>query len=352
MIDTLIAVGVPMFLGACASTATYLLGKRVGAEDVRQRALIERSSVVAQRDAADKRARAAIAECQHWQSMSLAGTGLAKESVYRDANRPAPCDVEALAGLLRGFILMDQAVIADSDGLPLSREGDTPGAPLAPLAAPVSALVRTLAGAGLPVIQVAVESAAAEHVCARALGGRAADTWLLVATTSLPANPLAIDAVAHAAARSPSDVTPAGPVRALRGTTETRTSDSPNLAAAFSEVGRELTAEMRGILLAFDARVAFANVVDGPDERTRGAVVREVVVLKSQVERLLRTEQVTRVELRLRDGSAITWASLGPHSELSVLGVGHLDRRSVERISGRLRRLLSDSAMHEEARSQ
>ena len=338
MIESLlVALGV-VTLGGSASVG-WIAGKKRGASAVGAIAEERLAGVAAQRDAADRRAREAQVESARWRAISLAGQSLSAAPVYLD--RLSARDAEELARLLRGLVLIDDVVLAGSTGLSLTREDNRASADLAALAPYVLGASRRMS---LAVAEMSFETSGAEHVVARPLSGRAEGVLLLVRTTSQRANPLALDAVAHAAARTSDGLAaPSASAPASLGSTDRVAASDSHLAQAFPLLERELGKDVRGVVLAADGLPMFSAANDGPSPATRSAVTAELSALSQRATQTLRAMGIARMEVLLRGGDAITWSPLGPRSRLSVVTFGRADARSgprLDRLVGALRRVV------------
>ena len=342
MIEALLFAAGVATVGAAASTAGWVAGKRRGASAAESAVGRRLAAVVTQRDAAERRARDAQGDSARWKALSLAGQPLAGAPAYED--RPSPRDAEELARLVRGLTFIDDVVLSDRTGLPLTREEDRASADLAALAPHIVSSSRRMALSALAVAQLSFETFGAAHVCARPLVGRADGVVLLVRTTSQRANPLAIDAVVHAAASTASDLgLVATPSLASFGSTERFAVADPRFTRAFGLLERELGRDFRAIALAEDGVPVFSAANDGPSAATRRAVSIELDSLQDRVTRTLRAPGMARVEVTLRGGEAITWSALGPRSRLSVVAFGHVEARSgarLDRLLGAVKRCL------------
>ncbi len=317
MIETLLIVaGV---IGG--STVGWLAGKRNGIQLEGAEAAERVLAVTAQRDSAERKARELQNESARWKALSLAGQPFAGAPLYDE--RPSARDAEELGRLLRGLTLIDDVVLADANGLALTREENRASADLAAIAPHVTRTARRLALSALPTDQIAFETFAAQHVCARPLTGRAAGAILLVSTTSQRANPLAIDAVVHAAASTASDLSVvSAPSLAATGSNERLEVEDSHLANVVDVLEREVGRDFRAITLAADGVPLFSVAKDGPTAAMRRTVSVELHALQHRVTRTLRAPGMARMDVTLRGGDAITWASVGPRSRLSVVTRG------------------------------
>ena len=340
MIEVILGMGL---LGTTAASAAFVLGRQKGREASSAEHAIDATTLGGQRDAAERRARELQAELGRYRGMSLAGSVLSAEPHF--ANRLAAVEAEEVVGLVRGLSMVDDVVVADRAGFALTRSGGEGGADLAPIAASSAAMMRRVALSTIPVVQLAYETFSAEHVCVRALPGRADGTLLLVKTSSQPVSPLVVDAAAHACARSATEVVSGAPALAMRGTTEVRHVDEPTFGEVFAQISRELRDDLKGLVLTLDGRPVFASVRNGPDERIRNLLALELAALQAKVTFHLRTMAMARVQATLRDHSSVTWAALAPRSRLAVLAFGPLDSRAAERLAGRLRRATGERSL-------
>jgi len=252
----------------------------------------------------------------------------------------APIEHEALIGMARGLMLIDDAVIADASGLARTREIEGASASLAAVAAPVERLRLALAKVGAGVAEVHFETFDASHVSARLLGGRAEGATLLTRSTSLRANPLALDAVAHVAAGGVGGDF-SSPAATWRGTTERRRPISGGPAAFFDDLERELgRSELRALVFGAQGKVSYTAAEDGPAESVRTATFLALDAFAAQAARLLHGAAMSRVDVVLRADGILRWSALGRESLALVVlpDDGSTSPALVERLSGRLRR--------------
>ena len=338
MIETILLVaGMATFVGTGASVG-WLAGKRRGTSAAEAESGRRLAAMAVQRESAERRALDAQNESARWKGLSIAGQTFSNVPVYEE--RTSPRDAEELAGLLRGLTLLDDVVLGDRTGLPVTREGGRASADLAALAPHVLGMCRAMALTALPVTQINFETLAAEHICARPLTGRAEGAVLLVRTTSQRANPLAVDAVAHAAARTADDLG-SRTARAARGSTDREAIEESHLAHVFSTLDRELGHDARGLMLTADGLPLYSAAKDGPSASARRAASIQLWSLQDRVARTLRTLGIVRVTVTLPDGDEVTWGALAPRSRLALVSFGRADARSgarLDRLIGTLRR--------------
>jgi hypothetical protein len=341
MIGTLILVaGVATFVGAGSATLGFAEGRRRGARQAEGETASKVTVMASQRDSAERRAREAQSESARWKGTSLAGEALSSSAVFVD--RPAPRDAEELARLVHGLTFVDDVVLADRSGHPLTRETERASADLASLAPHVLQFSRRLSLAALPVLDVAFETSGAVHVHARPLAGRGEGALLLVKTTSRPVNSLVVDAVMHAAVRE-LDELPAGVPASLSLTGSNDRSELSNapFTEAFAVLERALGEHFTAIVLAVDGRPVFSAAKDGPAANGRDSVTTALTTLATQVTRGLRTTSMGRVAATLRGGHTVSWSAVTPGSRLSLITFGRTDERSaarLDRLLGTLRR--------------
>ena len=338
MIEILFFAGV--VLAAGSGGIGWVAGRRRGSREAEAVADGRLAALGNKRDGAEKRARDAQQESARWKNTSLAGESLTTAAVFDE--RPAPRDAEALATLARGLAFVDDVVIADKSGNPLTRENHEASADLAALAGHVFSLCRTMALDGFPVRDVAIETVDATRVNVRPLGGRADGLAMLVRTTSQPVNPLVVDAVFHAALR-PGDELPSVLVPlAFHGT-----SDSHVEEGVFSAMAEVIERQVKGdrdltaLTLADDDRIVMSVAANGPARVVRERTAAAVRAFAAVAGRVLRVDGVARIDVALRGGFTMTWAAVGPRSRLSVVAFGPTASRSsarLERILGSLRR--------------
>ena len=343
MILTALAVAAGgLVVSAGSASIGFYAGLRRGAGHAEADAETKAVAVRAQRDAAERRARETDSENARWRANSLAGKSLNEAPVYRD--RTSPRDAEALARLVRGLTFVDEVVLADASGSPLTRATSEHHAAFAALAPAVLQLRRRLAGAAIGLLDVSFETFEARHVHARPLGGRAEGAVLLVGTTSREVNPLVVDAVAHASVRDTVDVPSRAPISLLMtGTTDRRELEKSGLAPAFALLEAELTRGPSAIVLSLDGRPVFSAANDGPEGGVRVSAAVALSALAEQATRRLRTGPMARVEVTLPGGFSMSWTPLGPGSRLALVTFGRTEALSAprtNRLIGMLRRTI------------
>lgn len=342
MIETILFMAGVATLGVGAGAAGWIAGKKRGTS-VATLDIDERLAALAtQRDAAERRARDAQNESSRWKALSLAGQTFAAAATYDE--RPSPLEAEELTRLLRGLHLVDDVVLSDATGLSLTREEARSSGDLAAIAPHVLKSSRRMALSALSVVQLSFETFGADHVCARPLVGRFDGALLLVRTTSQRANPLAIDAVVHASARTTAElgvVSAAATSLATSGSSDRFAPQDSHLATVFGALDREIDEDVRSITLAVDGAPVYSAAKNGPSEATRRAVSGELASLQARVAHTLRALGMARMEVALRGGDTLTWSSLGPRSRLSVITLGRSSARSgarLDRLLGVIRR--------------
>lgn len=330
-----------MLAAALAGVLGWSFGRKRGARMARESAASRIATMSAERDAAERRARESNAESARWQGMSLAGDTLSNSPIF--AARPAPRDAEELARMVRGLALVDDVVLADRSGYPLTRESCATSPDLAALAPPVTTLVRELGVAALHVTDIHIETAGAIHVRARSLTGRCEGAILVVQSTSQPVSGLVIDAVGHASARAFTELTGRPGGRAPWVTSDRETAPGRLSPEAIATLDRELNGSLAGVLLLLDGQPVFSSAHDGPSSEIRAAAAASLDALAARVGWTLRAAGVVRIEVALRDGQAVTWSSLPGRSRSAIITFGQANARSTSRLDvlvGRLRRTL------------
>lgn len=344
MIEAFLMIAGITTIGATASAAGWFAGKRRGTSDAERGAEHRLAAMVAQRDTAQQRGKDAQKESARFKALCLVAEPFAAAPVYNE--RTSPRDAEELARLLRGLMLIDDVVLADGSGLPLTREDTRESSDLAAVAPYVLGSIRRLAQIALPVAQISFETFGAVHVCARPLLGRAAGALLLVRTTSQRANPLAVDAVAHAAAKTASDVGPdAARSLAGAGSNQRVSTKDPRFTLACGLLEREVGREFSAVALALDGEPVFSAAKNGPSPETRSMVSAELDSLQDRIGRTLRAPGIARVEIQLHGGDAIGWSSLGTQSRLSAVTfseAGAGSHRRLDRLLGSVRRAIGN----------
>lgn len=347
MIGTLLVVaGVASCVGAGSARLGWFAGRNRGAQDTQLETTRQLAAMAAQRDAAERRAREAQGENARWKGASLGGQALSSSAVFVD--RPAPRDAEELARLVRGLTLVDDVVLADRSGHPLTREAEPASADLAALAPHVFLFCRRLSLAALPVLDVAFETIDATHVHARPLAGRGEGALLLVKTTSRAVNPLVVDAVMHAAVRDLAELPTGVPASlSLSGSTDRKEVPNAPFPEVFTTLERELEDHLTAVVLAVDGRPVFSAAKDGPDATGRNTVAAALSALVERATRTLRTAETVRVAVTLRGGYTVSWSAVAPRSRLSVVTFGRADERSTarqDRLIGTLRRSIAQAS--------
>jgi len=343
MIETLL-LGFGVATVLCCSTAqvAWRAGRSRGARDAAADSGRRLATMGTQREAAERRALAAQAENARWRGTSLAGSGLSKSPVY--AGRPSPRDAEELARLVRGLVLVDDVVLADASGFPLTRETDGASADLAALAPSILSFVRRVSLSAIPVLEVAIETSSAVHVVARPLAGRGDGTLLLIRTTSQRVNPLVVDTAAQAAVRDLEDV-PQGlpPSLALTGSTDLGQLGDAPFSEVFTTLERELGQHVTALSLTHDGRAMFDAAKDGPDAKTRAVAGSALTALADRATRTLRATGIARIDVTIRGGYVLSWSPVVQRSRLALVSFGRADARSparVDRLLGSLRRAI------------
>lgn len=171
---------------------------------------------------------------------------------------------------------------------------------------------------------------------------------LVVKSTSLRANPLAIDAVAHVAAGDngePRGVSePLGSVRSSswRGSSNRGSSshNPPGDARLFDELQRELDrAGVRALVFGVRGQLELSAADDGPSESVRAATFEALEMFQKRAARLLHGAGMAHVDVTLANSGAVRWSSVSRDSSLvMVADDGNTSPALVERLSGRLRR--------------
>ncbi len=231
---------------------------------------------------------------------------------------PRALDARSLATLaerLRGQARIDDALIADAQGLPLTR-----GGALARRLAPLSARAARLADAGLELSSIGLRTESALHVELRPLSAGGASTgggatrkgaWLVVACRGGPPSSAAIDAaVALAESMSGASAEGGEPARLPRlGLTRGRRASSGDSLAegALSDLAATLGAQATALI---GAGAPAVHLQDGP---TVAELTPRLSLLEAFVARASDTlgEPIDRCVLRASDALLGRYA-LGP----------------------------------------
>ena len=259
--------------------------------------------------------------------------------------RPAPAELDAIAGRVRGLAFIDAITIADKHGFPLDRGGLRDADDLAALVPPVSRVAADLLPSLGTTVSVVFYTDDARVVELRALPAWTGHAWLVVQASAQRPPEAALDAaVAYADAvfdREHEAPVPATLQLATRGRV------GPG-GARTEALGDELERATRGLGTRLVALVLGDQILAGvqadgvPTEKLEG-LLRCVQQLRHMAGPRLRADGITRVELDLAGSTRLSLATLGSGSRLSLatLTVGRpLDPLEVERVVGRLRRFL------------
>ncbi len=298
------------------------------------------------REEADRRALTLDHEVAYWRATSLAPRELAPAAVFHD--RMAASEHEVLVALLRGLCLVDTAVIADATGLSRTREGEGEASSLAALAAPFDRLQSALERLGLAVAEARLETLDTTHVTIRPLGGRARGTFLVAKGSSLPVNPLAVDAVAHSAAGKTLPTPLPRLVAGWRGSSDKRRASNGGPIEFFDDLEREMDrANLRAAVLGDVAAVYFSAAEDGPSADVRASAFMAMNAFQERAAQTLRGAGMARVDLVVASGGVLRWSALPGARNLGLVLLaddGATSPAWMERLSGRLRRGLDASA--------
>ena len=338
--------------GGCVSLLAWFFGRKGGARMARASTAARLSSLSAERDAAERRAREASAETTRWKGMSLAGDVLTSSPIFEA--RPAPRDAEELARMVRGLAFIDDVVLADRSGYPLTRESTASSPDLAALAPHVNDLVHRFGIAGLQVTDLQIETADAVHVRARLLSGRCEGAMVLLRSTSQPVSTLVVDAVGHASARTFGERQGRPVVSSVWATSDREAVPDAISQGALATLDRELNGSLDGVSLVLEGRTVYSSAHEGPSAEIRAAATASLHALASRARSTLRATRVAEVRVSLRSGQAVTWSSLPDRSRAALITFGRGDGRSAARLDvlvGKLRRALdtkdAPSSQHE-----
>ena len=333
-----------MAVTAVSTFATGTLAWTFGARRARDRseqvASVAQRQLSASRDAAERRVRELNAQNAVWSASSLAPRELPAQPVYAD--RMAPIEHDALIGMLRGLTVIDDAVIADATGFARTREADRESAATAALGGHVEILRHALSKLGAGLAEVRVETFDAVHVAVRLLSGRAEGAMLVVRSTSIRVNPLALDAVAHVASGGLGDL-PAPPMPSIwRGAADRIRPAEGGPAGFFDDLEHELVrSKLRAVVFGAHGKASFSAAADGPEGSVRAAMFLALDTFQARAARLLHGAGMARVDVVLHGGSVLRWSALAREPSWSVVILaddGATSPALVERLSGRLRR--------------
>ena len=330
---------------ACSGAFAWAVGSRRARAHAGRASEAELVKSTAAREEVERRALELQRELAYWRATSLAPRELAPAAIFHD--RMAASEHEVLVALLRGLCLMDAAVIADATGLSHTREGDGE-ASLAALAASFDHLQRTLERLGLTVAEARLETFDATHVTVRPLGGRARGTFLVARGSTLPVNPLAVDAVAHSAAGKVLHSSPVRLAPGWRGSSDKRRSTSGGPVEFFDDLETEMArANLRAAVLGDGATVFFSASEDGPPAEVRASAFAAMNAFQDRAARTLHGAGLARVDLVVESGGVLRWCALPGARNLGIVLLaddGATSPAWMERLSGRLRRGLDASA--------
>jgi hypothetical protein len=280
---------------------------------------------------------------------------LADASAPHYAHRPAPRELDAIAARLRGFAFIEGAVVADAHGLPLSR-GETPAArSLAALVAHAERLEKSAEGALEGIVEIAVTTQDARHAALRRLPDWTEGAWLGALAQSQPPAPLALDAAVAGAllARPEAPTTRSGRpgvavASALAGhhaiAGEDRGASTKQLTAELTRIAAATGA--RALVFCQDRRVLCGVFNDGPTEGTAASLLAALEAFRGAAARALHSN-IARVDVVVREGAVVTLAPLSAQSRFALLAItsgGALDVLEIDRLIGRIRRLVPPTA--------
>lgn len=333
-------MAVTAFSTFATSAVAWTFGARRAKARSEEIAAVANRQLAASRDAAERKVRELNAQNSVWRSSSLAPRGLPVQPVFTD--RMAPIEHEALIGMLRGLTLIDDAVIADAAGFARTREADGDSAAIAALAGQVETLRRALAKVGAGVAEVRVETFDAVHVAIRLLSGRAEGAMLVARGTSVPVNPLALDAVAHVASGGVGDLVSQPLSSTWRGAADRRRPSEGGPLAFFDDLENELArSKLRAVIFGAHGKASFSAADDGPAESIRTATFLALDAFQARASRLLHGAGTARVDVILHGGGVLRWSALArePAWALVILADdGATSPTVVERLGGRFRR--------------
>ena len=327
---------------ALASLAAYVVVARAwrGLRDERDAAVRQGATLRSQRDAAEKRAKDAVADGARVRSLTLAGSRLSGDVVI--AGRALPGDAEELTKLVRGLALIDDVILADPSGLSLSRESVAESGVLGALAPLAARSVAALRRCGFSPAQLTLETFEADRIVLRPLSGRMDRSWLVVRTTSEPVSQLVVDAVAHAAARE-ADLALAVAAPATQGLERSTdfVASTPVGAWLKAPMERALGVDQRALVVLEERTNLVSGAVDGPNVAVRAALADALALLAMEAGRTLRASTLARVEVLLDGGAVAAWSTFGPgarHALVSLSDRGVGSSAMLDRLLGTLRR--------------
>jgi hypothetical protein len=263
------------------------------------------------------------------------------------ADRPAPSELEAIAGRVRGLAFVDVLTVADSVGLPLGRGGV--GRDVDDLAATVPAVARMtqkLHGAIGAVTAVAITTGDARTIEFRALPAWTAGAWLVAQTSAQRPPAAALDAAVALAflGHGATQPAPVGERYEAFGWLGSGNARSQAMAEELERAGTSLGSCALAIVRG--GQVLAGVVKAGPTPDQMDVVAAALHALQRAATATLRSDDLVRIEVDLASGARFALSWLATASRVRILSVHVNDRAdvlSVERVAGRLRRFLDDT---------
>jgi hypothetical protein len=354
----------PLTLALSAAAASVVfgsLGALLGAQRGRARTTLDVQPRLDALERELRRSATRIAEAER--RGRLAGEQLRAAAMATHASdlvpatyprRPGPRELDGIAARLRGFAFLDAVVVADAAGLPLSRDETRASRELASLVPKVVLLESSAGGALDGIAAVSIVTRDARHFTLRRLPDWTGGAFLGAMAHSQAPAPLALDAAVAGAilarpSTEPREGAPAGGVvSALAGVHAVIGADrGANTRQLVGELERMTAAtEARALAFGREGQVISGVLCDGPPESVVAALLGQLDAFTAAVGRALHSE-IASIELTLRDGSVVVFAPLQATSRFALLAISAgrgLDPLEIDRLIGRIRRLLPPSA--------
>lgn len=261
--------------------------------------------------------------------------------------RPAPVELDAVTGRVRGLAFIDSVSIADASGLPLDRGANRDADDLAALVPTVGRIADELAPILGDVSAIAIHTVDARVAEFRALPAWTGGAWLVAQSSAQRPPAGALDAaVAYArVVRDAWSEPPRTVALTERGRVGASGARTELLADELDRACRGLDA--RTIALVLGEQVLTGVQADGVAPDDLAVVLRALHQLQQVARARLRADGIARIEVDLGTVTRLSLSSLGNGSRLGfvTLTVGRtLDSLEVERVVGRLRRFMDTSA--------
>lgn len=263
-------------------------------------------------------------------------------------DRPAPIELDAISGRVRGLAFVDSVSIADASGLPLDRASNRDADDLAALVPVVGRVAKELTLVLGEVGALAIHTVDARVAEFRALPDWTGGAWLLAQSSSQRPPAGALDA-AVAFARAIRDAWAKAPQEISLVTHGRLGASGPRTEL----LANELEQACRGLEVRTAALVLGDQILTGFQTQGMAVELLEPIIRRfhqlQQIARVrLRADAISRVEVDLDGAKRLSLSSLGHGSRLALvtLTVGRtLDTLEVERVVGRLRRFMDANGL-------